>query len=171
MGFWTDFMAWLKPPAIKPVTLAKPYNNRAAFLETIAVSEGTNKIGDKGYNALFGGGTFEGYADHPRQEFTVPRLGIKTTAAGRYQILAHIFDYYKASLKLPDFSPDSQDKIALELIRECRALDDVDIGKLAMAVNKCSSRWASFEGNQYGQPKTPIGVLMAAYSGAGGRYT
>ncbi len=175
MGFWSQFLAWLHPPAVKPAVIKpepimmQPTDNRAAFLTTIAISEGTQEIGDRGYNALFGGLTFTSYADHPRKTFFIPRLNIKTTAAGRYQILEHIYDYYKAILKLPDFSPDSQDKIALELIRECQALADVDAGYLSSAITKCSSRWASFAGNHYGQPTTPMGVLMAAFSKAGGK--
>lgn len=153
-------------PSIKPIPAV---NNREAFLTVIAVSEGTERIGDRGYNALFGGGIFDSYADHPRREFNVPRFGITTSAAGRYQIEAKTFDAYKERLKLPDFSPASQDAIAIELITERHAILDVDAGRVGSAVMKCSNIWASFQGNNYHQPTTPLGVLVAAFNKAGGK--
>ena len=76
----------------------------------IAWSEGTTRIesSDNGYNVLVGGAQFDGYADHPRQLVFLPKLGVYSTAAGRYQLLARYFDDYRASLGLPDFSPESQ---------------------------------------------------------------
>lgn len=143
--------------------------NRNAFLTLISVGEGTEHIGDRGYDALFGGGTFTGYADHPRKSFYIPRLKIYTTAAGRYQILAHVFDSYKKIIGLPDFSPESQDKIVLRLIYERHALPDVDAGRISVAVGKCSGIWASLPGNSYGQPQKPLNQLLMAYSVAGGK--
>jgi len=73
--------------------------NMRAFLDMIAYSEGTDKAGqptkDRGYDVLVGGGLFAGYADHPRKAIKLPRLGISSTAAGRYQILARYYDVYK----------------------------------------------------------------------------
>lgn len=146
--------------------------NLAAFLDTIAYSEGTDKPGqptkDRGYDVLVGGGLFTGYADHPRKLIDLPRLGIKSTAAGRYQILARYFDVYKAQLKLPDFSPRSQDLIAIQLIRECKALDDIDAGRIADALGKCKSRWASLPGAGYGQHEHKIDTLVAVFKRRGG---
>jgi len=146
--------------------------NLVAFLDTLAYSEGTDKPGqptrDRGYDVLVGGGLFTGYADHPRKLIDLPRLGIKSTAAGRYQILARYFDVYKAQLKLPDFSPHSQDLIAIQLIRECKALDDVDAGRIADALGKCKSRWASLPGAGYGQHEHKIDTLIAVFKRRGG---
>lgn len=74
----------------------------------IATAEGTAKLGDNGYNVLVGGSLFTGYADHPRKAVYLPKYRIKSTAAGRYQILSKYYDSYKKSLKLKDFSPASQ---------------------------------------------------------------
>lgn len=151
--------------------------NRKAFLQMVAVSEGTQNIGDQsGYNVIVGSTAkqphlFDSYADHPRVVVAIPKLGIKSTAAGRYQILARYYDAYKKQLKLPDFSPASQDAIALQLIRECRALDDIDQGRFAIAVRKCRSRWASFSGAGYGQREHSINTLLSAYQKAGGKLT
>ena len=143
--------------------------NLTAFLTTIAKSEGTEHIGTQlGYNVIVGGGTFTGYKDHPRKMIDLPRLKIKSTAAGRYQILARYFDAYKKQLGLPDFSPDSQDKIAIQLIRECKALDDVEAGRFSVAVAKCKSRWASLPGANYGQHENTLAKLQGYYVVAGG---
>ena len=146
--------------------------NLVAFLDTIAYSEGTDKPGqltkDRGYDVLVGGGLFTGYTDHPRKLVDLPRLGIKSTAAGRYQILARYYDVYKAQLGLPDFSPASQDKIAVQLIRECKALDDIDTGRITEALRKCRSRWASLPGAGYGQHEHKVDTLIAVFKRRGG---
>ena len=61
--------------------------NLKAFLDMLAWSEGTSTVAgsDNGYNVIVGGSLFKGYADHPRKLVDIPRLGIKSTAAGRYQ--------------------------------------------------------------------------------------
>ena len=141
--------------------------NRNAFLDMIAHSEGTADLGENGYNVIVGGGLFHDYADHPRKLVTI-NATLKSTAAGRYQLLARYFDYYKKLLNLPDFSPDSQDKIALQQIRECRALADIDAGQIEQAIYKCKGIWASLPGAGYGQHEQKIKFLLATYETAGG---
>lgn len=142
--------------------------NRKAFLDMIAFSEGTNKLGDNGYNVLVGGTLFESYADHPRKLVVLNKAGLKSTAAGRYQLLSRYYDYYKRTLGLPDFSPASQDAIALQQIKEQRALKDVDEGRIFDAISKCKNIWASLPGAGYGQRENEIQDLIFAYKDAGG---
>ena len=144
--------------------------NLRAFLDMIAYSEGTTRVlgSDRGYNVIVGGALFEGYADHPRVLVDLPRLGIKSTAAGRYQVLARYFDAYRKQLGLPDFSPESQDQIAVQQIRERRALPDIEAGRFANAVDKCRTIWASLPGAGYGQHENRLDRLQAAYEAAGG---
>ena len=149
--------------------------NRQAFLDMIAKCEGTAGRGDNGYNVLFGGLLFYSYSDHPRiktfekhDEFIRNNKKDFTTAAGRYQLLARYFDAYKKKLKLPDFSPASQDAIAIQQINECKALDDVDAGRIAQAIKKCRRIWASLPGAGYGQHETTLNYCLAAYEKAGG---
>jgi muramidase (phage lysozyme) len=144
-------------------------SNRKAFLDMIAWSEGTSTIAesDNGYNVLVGGTLFFSYNDHPRQ-LVVINSKLKSTAAGRYQLLSRYYDYYKKLLKLPDFSASSQDAIAIQQIKECKALDDVDAGNFERAVKKCSNIWASFPGNNYGQHQQKISALQEIYTEAGG---
>lgn len=142
--------------------------NLAAFLDMIAVSEGTAGKGDDGYNVLVGGGTFSGYTDHPRKMIYLPRLNIKSSAAGRYQLLGKYFDVYKKQLGLKDFSPESQDAIAIQQIKERKALEDVESGRFDSAVAKVKNIWASLPGAGYGQHENTLGDLRFAYQKAGG---
>lgn len=144
--------------------------NRKAFLAMIAVSEGTKGHGDDGYNVIVGGDLFEGYADHPRRLITLNKKGLKSTAAGRYQLLSRYYDAYKRQLNLPDFSPASQDAIAIQQIKERKALDDVDAGRFELAVKKCRNIWASLPGAGYGQHENTIDYLKKAYVAAGGNF-
>lgn len=149
--------------------------NLKAFLDMIAWAElGPDllSVSDDGYNVLVGSTNnkldlFYGYADHPRRVVQV-RPGLTSTAAGRYQILKRNFDYYRRTLHLPDFGPASQDKIALQLIRECNAVADINAGKVESAIHKCRSRWASLPGAGYAQPEKKMADLIAAYRRAGG---
>lgn len=147
-------------------------SNLSAFLDTIAYSEGTDHPNqltkDRGYDVVVGGGLFSSYKDHPRRLVALPRLGIKSTAAGRYQVLSRFYDAYKKQLKLPDFSPASQDAIAIQLIRECKALDDVNAGRIVSALHKCKSRWASLPGAGYGQHEHTVDHLLDVYESKGG---
>lgn len=147
--------------------------NVCAFLDLIAWSEGTDNgrqpTKDDGYDVIVGGGLFDSYADHPRRLISLPALGIKSTAAGRYQILSRYWDHYRTQLGLKGgFTPENQDRIALQLIRECKALDDIKAGRIQQAIHKCRSRWASLPGAGYGQHEHKISNLIAAYSKAGG---
>lgn len=148
-------------------------SNLDAFLAMIAHSEGTAQIGDRGYNCLVGSTPqkpvlFDSYADHPRIKVRL-RADLVSTAAGRYQILARYYDAYKARLSLPDFSPASQDAIAIEMIREQRAQPDIEAGRFDVAVTKCSNIWASLPGAGYGQHENQLADLRAAFIKEGGQ--
>lgn len=139
--------------------------NLRAFLDTIAWSEGTTRVvgSDNGYNVLVGGSLFHGYHDHPRMLVDLPKLGIKSTAAGRYQLLARYFDAYKPRLGLQDFGHEAQDLIAVQMISECGALKDIEAGAISSAISKCASRWASLPGAAYGQHENAMSSLLAQY--------
>ncbi len=145
--------------------------NVTAFLDMLSYSEGTTT---NGYNTLFGGGTFDSFADHPRRVFSFTNQAgqtLKTTAAGRYQFLARTWDSLRSQLNLPDFSPASQDAAAIELIRQRGALADVKAGRVEAAIAKCAPNWASLPGAGYDQPERKLSQLVAAYQSAGGTAT
>jgi len=82
--------------------------------------------------------------------------------------LARYYTAYKNLLHLPDFSPASQDAIAVRLIKEQQALDDVEAGRFNEAVKKCANIWASLPGAGYGQHENQLTDLRTAYVSAGG---
>lgn len=147
--------------------------NVLAFLDMLAWSEGTDNgkqpTMDRGYDVLVGGGLFRSYADHPRRLVELPKLGIKSTAAGRYQLLARYWDSYRVSLKLVGgFTPENQDRVALQQIRERRATADIQAGHIPEAIAKCRNIWASLPGAGYRQHEQKLEDLMAHYLAAGG---
>lgn len=136
-----------------------------AFLATISYAEGTDRYGNqKGYDVIVGGSLMDSYADHPRKLVRLNSYGISSTAAGRYQILARYYDAYKKSLNLPDFSPRSQDAIAIQMIKEQRAWEDVKAGRIEEAIKKVSNIWASFPNAGYGQREVAMYKLVDFYN-------
>lgn len=144
---------------------------RKAFLDMLAWSEGTDKPGqptkNHGYDVIVGGSLFTNYADHPRKLITLnPRL--KSTAAGRYQLLSRYWDAYRSQLGLRDFSPASQDAVALQQIKERRALQLIDEGYIRQAIDRCRNIWASLPGAGYGQHEHKVENLLKKFKEAGG---
>lgn len=142
-----------------------------AFLDMLAWSEGTDKKGqptnNRGYDVIVGGSLFTDYSDHPRKLVTLnPKL--KSTAAGRYQLLSRWWDAYRKQLGLKDFSPASQDAVALQQIKERRALELIDAGDIRQAIDRCSNIWASLPGAGYGQFEHKTDNLIAKFKEAGG---
>ncbi|MCV2361657.1 glycoside hydrolase family 104 protein [Paucibacter sp. TC2R-5] len=153
--------------------------NTAAFLTLIDYSEGTSKGGRDPYRTCYGyRHTINSFADHPAvtgewSGESIANLGPQyagqvSTAAGRYQIIKPTWLMCKRALNLPDFSPDSQDKAAVYLIRKRGALDAIEAGRVAEAVAKCRQEWASLPGAGYGQPERRLTALIDAYTNAGG---
>ncbi len=148
--------------------------NMKAFLDTIAFSELGAKIlkeSDNGYNVIVGSLpgrliTFSDYKDHPRKLVALPKLGISSTAAGRYQQLARNYDFYKKALKLSDFSPASQDVIAIRQIQECKAVPAIEAGDFKTACALCCRIWASLPGAGYGQHENSLSVLQSVFDAA-----
>lgn len=149
--------------------------NEKAFLDMIAYSEIGEKllqISDNGYNVIVGSTPskpilMSSYKDHPRKVIKI-NTTLYSSAAGRYQLLARYWDYYKTFLQLKDYSPASQDAVALQQIKERKALDDINAGRFEEAVNKVSNIWASLPNSQYGQHTNDMGDLKTAYIEAGG---
>ncbi|MCA7928682.1 glycoside hydrolase family 104 protein [Burkholderia cepacia] len=148
--------------------------NRVAFLDTIAVSEIGSPLlakSDDGYDVLVGATAsrpllFANYAAHPN--VLNRQIRVPSTAAGRYQILTRWWRIYQAQMRLPDFGPVSQDRYALQQLREHGALPLIDAGRFREAIAKVSNVWASLPGAGYGQHENDIEKLLAAYRAAGG---
>ena len=139
-------------------------NQRKAFLDMLAWSEGTDngrqKTRNHGYDVIVGGELFTDYSDHPRKLVTLnPKL--KSTGAGRYQLLSRWWDAYRKQLERP---PKSQDAVALQQRRG--ALHDR--GDIRQAIDRCSNIWASLPGAGYGQFEHKADSLIAKFKEAGG---
>jgi muramidase (phage lysozyme) len=134
--------------------------NVRSFLDMISAAEGTTK---HGYNTLFGGGKFDNLQDHPRQLFDFTETTgkkNKTSAAGRYQFLSNTWDEQAKKLGLPDFSEQSQDLAAINLLRERGILPDVLQGNWDTAVKKSGPIWASLPSSPYPQPRQSEAFVM-----------
>lgn len=152
--------------------------NEKAFLYMIAWSELGPEIltqSDNGYNVLAGSLpgmvlTFSSYHRHPGVLLDMDGKvgGLQSTAAGRYQLLSRYWRPYCELLRLKDFSKEAQDRIALQQIKERRALDLIASGNIVEAIDRCRNIWASFPGAGYGQREHRLDQLISVFVGAGG---
>jgi muramidase (phage lysozyme) len=151
--------------------------NVIAFLDLIAFSEGTSTdpiTKNDGYDVIVDGvqgrQIFEDYDHHPFSSGRRPIIVredpyLESTASGRYQILLRTWASYRSILHYTDFTPETQDRIALELIKERHALPFLLAGNMVTgAIKSCSNIWASLPGNEYAQGGKPMSVLVAKYN-------
>lgn len=115
--------------------------NVKAFLDTIAETEG----GD--YDLKYGGVKGKKNDKWRITDYTLPpSAGAdgKTTASGRYQInLANWTENGKKKMGLNDFSPHTQDLIAIEGLRQCKAIDFIINGDIKNAIKMAARTWNS----------------------------
>jgi len=153
--------------------------NRKAFLDMIAYSEGTSTskaTKNDGYDVLVTGidgipEIFTNYKTHPfmtRMPKQINSHGLYSTASGRYQFLKKNWLHYQLLLNLPDFGPESQDRWAIQLLKECGALYRIDRGNFNGAILKCHYLWASLPGAGYDQHENKYSALLAVYKESGG---
>lgn len=140
----------------------------AAFLSLISFSEGAQY--DTIVTGVDGPATFSDFSDHPfapqfaRAPVIVRRSPLlESTAAGRYQLLYRYWVPYKAQLGLADYSPASQDAVALQQMKERGAVALIATGDIQGAITACSNIWASFPGNDYAQGGKSMGDLLEQY--------
>ena len=117
-------------------------NQRKAFLDMLAyggTDNGRQKTRNHGYDVIVGGEPFTDYSDHSWQTCHAnPKL--KSTGAGRYQLLSRWWDAHRVVLGLKDFFLlKSQDAVALQQIKE-RGRTMIDRGDIRQAID-CSNIW------------------------------
>jgi len=136
--------------------LAHP--NLQAFLKAIALAEGGGY--DFKYGAVHGG------AGAGR--------GGRTSAAGMYQETRPTWLEMSAKMGLDDFSPATQDLVAVEILRTIGAVEAIQRGDLASALYKASLRWSSLPrgkgrtGRYPPQPSIAFDIFESHYRTAGG---
>lgn len=140
-----DSGAGFTPPAIKKSSdLEHP--NVKKFLNF------TGKAEQSDYDIIVGGKRFTDYSKHPNVVGATTKEG-ESTAAGKYQITNTTYKDVAPKLGIIDFKPESQDAIALELIKRNNALEDIKSGNFEKAINKLGNVWASFPSSPYSQSK------------------
>lgn len=164
---------WLDETLLEPYIdpTADDASNLAAFLDMLAFSELGQRLLAKshnGYNVLVGGELFDSYADHPRRRIWIKMIKNYSTAAGRYQFLAWVWDDLVKRYSYKSFDPASQDAAATRLIQQCRALQLIYDGRIEAAIAACRNIWASLPGAGYGQPEHRLETLVQVYRECGG---
>lgn len=145
--------------------------NVAAFLKAIAAAEGGGY--DFKYGALKGRPDdrwrFTDMSTHPG-----PGIDGKSTAAGMYQITRPTWQHHGATLELRDFSPHTQDLIAVEILRSLGIIDAIKQGEIADAMPRAARIWAALpkgpgQRNHYPpQRHVSFDTILSAYREAGG---
>ncbi len=115
--------------------------NMRATLSLIMKHEGGTD--EDRYKKKYGGSIITDTKEHPGSY-----LFNETTysAAGAYQFLKTTWTGLEKKLNLPDFSPESQDKAAVEKIKERKAYNFVTTGDLNGAIDKLTNEWVSLPG-------------------------
>ena len=128
-------------------------NQRKAFLDMLAWSEGTDngrqKTRNHGYDVIVGGELLQLLRSPSQTCHAKPKTQINRRRT--LQLLSRWWDAYRKQLDLKDFSPKSQDAVALQQIKERGALPMIDRGDIRQAIDRCSNIWASLPGAGYGQ--------------------
>jgi len=154
--------------------------NLNALLETIAYAEGTSTspiTKDEGYDVIVSGvdgpEIMTSYVDHPfangRKSKVINSKGLTSNAAGKYQQMLKDWAHYKKLLGLFDFGPIAQDRLAIQHIRECRALVLIENGDFEGTIERIRNIWASLPGAGYGQREHNFNDLLAVYLSKGGK--
>jgi len=141
------------------------------LLKTIRFAEGT--AGPKGYQTMFGGGTFSDLSRHPDR--VIRSGGYASAAAGAYQFLPGTWQTQASRLGLQRFGPAEQDLAALSLARnrlmDIGGLETVRKEGLSQRVAAAlAPEWASFPTESgrsyYGQPVKSLAALQQYYGSA-----
>jgi len=138
------------------------------LLRTIRFAEGT--AGPKGYQTMFGGGTFSDMSRHPDK--VIKSGGYASAAAGAYQFLPGTWQGRASALGLKGFGEKEQDIAALSLARNrlmnLGGLAAVEKEGLSQRVSSAlSPEWASFPTasgrSYYGQPVKKLSDLQKVF--------
>ena len=145
--------------------------NIRAFLKAIADAEGGGY--DFKYGAVKGKRNdpwrFSDYSTHPG-----PGFGGVTTAAGMYQINKVTWqDHGERRMGLTDFTPETQDLIAVSMLRGLGAIEKIKTGDIEAGLSLASKQWAALpmgrgQAGRHNQPYVQFEQFEAAYKAAGG---
>ncbi|MYN41614.1 paar repeat-containing protein [Duganella sp. FT109W] len=146
--------------------------NVRAFLKAIGEAEGG------GYDFKFGAvkgkkndpWRFSDFSTHPG-----PGKGGTTTAAGLYQITKPTWhDHGENGMGITDFTPDTQDLIAVSILRRRGVIEKIKEGDIEAGISEASVQWAALpmgkgKPGHYHQPYVEFGHFEAVYKSEGGK--
>lgn len=143
-------------PRRKRIREVIDHPNVRAFLDMIAAAEiGDDSLNGAGYDVAFGRDKrFTDFSKHPGISDTyVDKSGKRrrSTAAGRYQFLEGTYKDLAKRYGFTDFSPRTQDEMAIALAMDAKALDDILRGDINAALPKLGTRWASLHTSDAGR--------------------
>lgn len=146
--------------------------NVAAFLRVIRERESSNdEIAWRMRWTPRGVAYFDSFADHPRID--EPRAdGRTSSAAGAFQETRTTYDEYKDKIGadlVPDFSPESQTRIAIGIMAGRGILGHVVAGRFAEAVAVARSTWTSLPGASESSGSWTLDKAHAVYLAYGGQ--
>ena len=181
-GWWASHDAESQAQAEVLPPSPNPDTNVQAFLAMIKKAEGTANKGNPYAVCYAYRHTIQNFSDHPaitgewRGEPLSAAMckgaglgpGCVSTAAGAYQIIKPTWVNLQKKLRLPDFSPASQDAAAIELLRHRGAIPAIEQGRFADAINLTKKDWASLTGAGYGQGERSLQWLEARFTENGG---
>jgi len=145
--------------------------NVQAFLKAIGEAEGG------GYDFKFGAvkgrkndpWRFTDFSTHPG-----PGKGGVTTAAGLYQITKPTWhEHGENGMGLTDFTPETQDLIAVSILRRRGVIEKIEEGDIEAGVSQASRQWAALpmgrgQAGRYDQPYVKFEHFEEVYKSAGG---
>ena len=160
-----------------------------AFLYTIAASEGTldakgrieygrivkGKVLRSPYNPSLVGRrdvVITDFSRHPEILVECSKT-LQSSAAGFLQAIRKTWKSASATMGITDFSPHSQELVAVELIRQRGAMSFILRGDLpgAFKNSKLRLEWASFPGAGYGQRENSLVKLQSVFNSTLNRLT
>jgi muramidase (phage lysozyme) len=130
--------------------------NVRRMLDLISRAEGADYdtiVGHPGKNAKI---KIKDFSTHPQYVGLRTKYG-PSDAAGRYQILSSTYRGQAKKLGIKDFSPESQDKIAISILNDVGALAPAMQGDFKKAIVRSNNQWVSLPGTKYEQGYGPRG--------------
>lgn len=144
----------------------------------------TDVVNDDCYEIFYGGTRFDDLSDHPvitgelapvpLPEHMCKAAGLNSpcysTAAGAYQMIRPTWTRLRDQLGLDDFSKDSQDRAAVELLRQNGIIAMIEAGEIEAAIKKAGKVWAGLPGNTYQQSPKQLKYALDRFAEGQLRY-
>ena len=138
-----------------------------AMLDGIAAAEGAD-WGTLVYDKP-GTQTIRDFSQHPgiTRDRIINGKRTKSSAAGRFQIIKKTWNGAAVRAQgLTDFTPQSQELAAIELLRQRGALDDLLAGNLKGAMEKAGKEWAGIPNSSLAKAHNQNSAKEAAFLSA-----